>query len=271
MGVRPIKRVLKNNPFSLLRTQEKKQIAANPEPLGRSHAPRSTVAPWVHAVSLFPPAPAPLPYVIPSEAGHFSASGHERTPSKQPNIAESSKRVKDGELKTRHVRHPPKIRYPEDALRKEFYATHPFELRRPISLVETEESLSDPSLRVKDGESVIRRTMDLIEKEGGSYPLHIAYNISLAEFYTARAGQELAHEQERVKKLAEQREDALAQGREDEAPAKPKQIAWFSEREEEEIANNNNYLDQLKAEQQEKKRVQAQMAQYEARNLKATE
>ncbi|KAJ3199558.1 mitochondrial ribosomal small subunit component [Dinochytrium kinnereticum] len=249
MGARAIKRVLKNNPFSLLQTQAKKQLT---NPASDARPKKIRHAPWVYAVSLFPPAPAPLPYVVPSEVGQFSLPGSIETISKkQENSVNSSKRIKPSNLRIHHSKKAPMIQYPEDALRKEFYATHPFELNRPVTVAETEESLLASSRDTVDGESVVRKTMELINKDGGAHPLHIAYNIALAEFYKKRAGEELAFEQKiaaekgRLEKLAQ---NQGADSTEKLEVTEPRDVTWFRNREEEEIARNVKFLDDMVAE-----------------------
>ncbi|ODV89726.1 hypothetical protein CANCADRAFT_4350 [Tortispora caseinolytica NRRL Y-17796] len=93
---------------------------------------------------------------------------------------------------------PPKLVYPEDALRERFYREHPWELARPRYLAETDGNdhrLADWSkLRQRafalTGESVVQRTMWLNEKQQMSFD--DAYNQARTEFYRARMEDEAA-------------------------------------------------------------------------------
>ncbi|KAJ3116935.1 mitochondrial ribosomal small subunit component [Phlyctochytrium bullatum] len=252
MGARAIKRAFRNNPFALLQNERRRQA-------GRQGPAR--YPPWFYAASLYPPGPAPLPRVVPSEVGHFQPPEAEsKCEQRQLASVFSPKRTKERELHVKHVKNAPKIRYPEDALRREFYATHPFELSRPVNLVETEQSLLEgPSGRgTVDGESVVNRAMELISAEGGSHPLHIAYNMALAEFYEKRAGQELELEKAKAQRAHERkaaREALKRSGDQQKVDAEkahqeeiPHDVTWFKQRETEEFKKNAQYVNEVVAE-----------------------
>ncbi|KAK6351698.1 mitochondrial ribosomal small subunit component [Orbilia javanica] len=94
--------------------------------------------------------------------------------------------------KSKRFFRPRHIQYPEDDLRKTFFADHPWELARPRILVEDSgndslnydwSKLQQPG-RALDGESVIQRQMWLMENENLSKSA--AYDVARKEFYRLR-------------------------------------------------------------------------------------
>ncbi|KAI8854654.1 hypothetical protein BC829DRAFT_379365, partial [Chytridium lagenaria] len=226
---RAIKRFLKNNPFAAAADAgQEATFWSNDAKAKRGGGGRP---PWVYAVSLFPPAPAPLPYVVPSEVGHFRSPAQQTLYKRvlQNHISGSSRR----DLRVHHSLRAPAI--------KNFTATHPFELYRPVNVVETEESLMDDSSR-----------------EYNQWRKELAFEQAEAELERKRAEsfqkQKLAGSIEKTEKYE---------------PKEPRDVTWFKNREQDEITGNAKYIDETIAERQERRRVQEQMAQYEARNLKA--
>ncbi|ORY49533.1 hypothetical protein BCR33DRAFT_713840 [Rhizoclosmatium globosum] len=127
---------LRNNPHAILQTQQAQRLVA--EATSRGGNVRN--AAWVAAVARHPPAPAALPYVVPSAVGHFGhAAAAERTAAAQLASVEQPSRRRM--LKPQYTKTAPQIVYPEDSLRQAFYATHPFERLRPRALVEHAEDL----------------------------------------------------------------------------------------------------------------------------------
>ncbi|KAK6499186.1 mitochondrial ribosomal small subunit component [Arthrobotrys conoides] len=96
--------------------------------------------------------------------------------------------------KSKRFFRPRNIQYPEDDLRKKFFADHPWELARPRILVEDGgndslnydwSKLQQPG-RALDGESVIQRQMWLMEEENGNLSQSAAYDLARKEFYRLR-------------------------------------------------------------------------------------
>lgn len=93
------------------------------------------------------------------------------------------------------------IRFFEDKVRKLFYTQHPWELARPKLLVENDgndakwqdwSSIDQPHKKL-DGESVIQRTLYLLEHESENYPQSNwikAYDQARNEFYRLRIREE---------------------------------------------------------------------------------
>ena len=117
---------LKRNPFSLLR---------NVDNLIDAGKLKSKPA-WYDAMSLYPMAPQPSPYVSGRASGHFDSK--EKC---TPWMAQlNSKRSKKPPA-LQWIDLPPEIRFPEDEIREAFYRVHPFELLQPKSLIESSDSL----------------------------------------------------------------------------------------------------------------------------------
>ncbi|KAJ2760710.1 mitochondrial ribosomal small subunit component [Coemansia nantahalensis] len=97
-------------------------------------------------------------------------------------------------LRTRCNR-PPKIEFPEDELRREFYKNHPFELFRPRIVMELTGKNNQDWSRLADGtgqvtgESVVRHQHYLMEARGLSK--QEAYAQATREFYKIRGREEL--------------------------------------------------------------------------------
>ena len=95
--------------------------------------------------------------------------------------------------KVRRVFDPQPIRYDEDALRRRFYKEHPWELARPVLLVESDctesrrydwSKLEQPGKQLS-GESVVQRQLHLMTHKKLS--VHEAYLQACAEFYKVRS------------------------------------------------------------------------------------
>lgn len=106
----------------------------------------------------------------------------------QGDVKAVSRKVK----KSKKFFRPRYIQYPEDDLRKTFFADHPWELARPRILVEDSGNdglnydwsrLQQPG-KALDGESVIQRQMWLMENEKLSKSA--AYDVARKEFYRLR-------------------------------------------------------------------------------------
>ncbi|KAJ1736913.1 mitochondrial ribosomal small subunit component [Coemansia sp. Benny D160-2] len=97
-------------------------------------------------------------------------------------------------LRTRNAR-PPKIVFPEDELRREFYKNHPFEKFRPRIVMETNGKNNQDWGRLSNGaslvtgESVVRYQHYLMQAEGMSK--QDAYTQATNEFYKVRAREEM--------------------------------------------------------------------------------
>ncbi|OZJ04374.1 hypothetical protein BZG36_03199 [Bifiguratus adelaidae] len=104
--------------------------------------------------------------------------------------------------KAKHLRTktptPKPIVYPEDHLRRKFYKDHPFELHRPVSLIETDDAVNRtdfsalllPGMHPSEvtGETVIRYQLFLMSQH--NMPERKAYVKACNEFYEIRAKQE---------------------------------------------------------------------------------
>ncbi|KAJ2558502.1 mitochondrial ribosomal small subunit component [Coemansia sp. RSA 1933] len=101
---------------------------------------------------------------------------------------------KKSNLRTRNAR-PPKIVFPEDELRREFYNNHPFEKFRPRIVMETDGKNTDDWSQLSKstsqviGESVIRYQYYLMQTTGMSK--RDAYVQATSEFYKVRAREEM--------------------------------------------------------------------------------
>ena len=102
---------------------------------------------------------------------------------------------------SRHLYRPKKITYFEDEIRKLFFEHHPWELARPKLLVETDGkdstrtnwSTLDQLSKKLDGESVVQRTIYLLENEpkyAKSKSWLAAYDQARLEFYRLRIRQD---------------------------------------------------------------------------------
>ncbi|KAJ1952164.1 mitochondrial ribosomal small subunit component, partial [Dipsacomyces acuminosporus] len=103
-------------------------------------------------------------------------------------------RHKKSSLRTRSPK-PPKITFPEDGMRREFYKKHPFEALRPRIVMEPNgETVKDWSKITQgsgqvSGEQVVRYQYYLMQAEGLS--VEEAYAKATSEFYKLRAREEI--------------------------------------------------------------------------------
>lgn len=137
---------------------------------------------WYDAIKQNPPSDLFCAYraILPEETGSFYTRRVGQR--KRPN----------------YITKPQAIVYPEDKVRDTFYASHPFELSRPRSLLQYESSFDayDWSKNIYGnradldvcGENVVQRTMYLATQK----PLREAYEIALEEFYAVRSEEEEA-------------------------------------------------------------------------------
>ncbi|KAI9298627.1 hypothetical protein K502DRAFT_327238 [Neoconidiobolus thromboides FSU 785] len=120
---------------------------------------------------------------------------------------------------------PPKIVYPEDELRKEFFKDHPFELVRPVSLVEKDGTpgeswaklLSEDKSKKVSSEDVIKFQLYLMTQ---GITKNEAYEIATRELTKHRIAEEYEEEMaiNQAKKLGVKlSKDAVQQGLEQEA------------------------------------------------------
>ncbi|KAK6336055.1 mitochondrial ribosomal small subunit component [Orbilia blumenaviensis] len=115
------------------------------------------------------------------------------TPVEFTSSAQDGPRVLDRKVKkSKRFFRPHHIQYPEDDLRRTFFADHPWELARPRILVEDTgndslnydwSKLQQPG-KALDGESVIQRQMWLMDHEKLSKSA--AYDVARKEFYRVR-------------------------------------------------------------------------------------
>ncbi|KAI8620797.1 mitochondrial ribosomal protein S25-domain-containing protein [Chytriomyces sp. MP71] len=289
---------LRNNPFQLVKTAQAQRKAQEVANRGRP----TSEAPWLQAVRLHPPAASPLPYVVPTQVGHFnSAADAAATTRAQMESVSQVRRTRARERLAVYTKAAPAIAYPEDSLRTRFYAAHPFELLKPRNLVESviekeAEAAADQALvpPLVNAESVIQRTLHYMHHD--NLAESVAYDRALSEFYEFRRDQEKEQftdeerkRQELLKKLdalmklhrnseeqasdvtvvaVEGKEALEAQVAHINRKLAHKSVDWFTQREEAELAESKAYLDQLDKEREEKREVQEKMAQFEARNLK---
>ncbi|KAJ1800828.1 mitochondrial ribosomal small subunit component, partial [Coemansia sp. RSA 2399] len=169
---------------------------------------RDKVPPWLSAMRSIPPSDSLMR--MPS---HLSTRGkldfedkRETAESGQTNNISKAKierqlpqgcvtiRHKRSLLRTRNAR-PPKIVFPEDELRREFYNNHPFEKFRPRIVMETDgKNNQDWSQLLKStsqvvGESVVRYQYYLMQTAGMTK--QDAYAQATNEFYKVRAREEM--------------------------------------------------------------------------------
>ncbi|KAJ1563758.1 mitochondrial ribosomal small subunit component, partial [Nowakowskiella sp. JEL0078] len=195
---------LKNNPFTILDNFDRAMVRTN------------IVKPaWYAAVQLFPPGEIPLRTVNPLEHGNYLPPSHtvQLIKSQLMNAVSSKRRQKSKNFKQLLFSRPLKILYPEDSLRDRFYRQHPWELNRPIEIIETDESIAESRdwstlsggnkpTKVISGENVIQHTLYLVRNS--DIKLDDAYEKVLAEFYQTRAREEIEvmkRREERVQEL----------------------------------------------------------------------
>ncbi|KAJ3242002.1 mitochondrial ribosomal small subunit component [Chytriomyces hyalinus] len=287
---------LPNNPQRIVQTSQQQLLAAAAAASrgrGGASSPPSPV--WLHAVRMFPPAPPPLPYVVPSRVGHFGATeAAAKTAEKQIQSVQSPHRTQRAALRPVYTKTAPAIVYPEDALRKQFYNAHPFELLRPRVLIENVDALagksSSESLVPEEvsGETVVQTAVRYASTE--KIPLSDAYNRALSEFYAVRREQEQAQHMDATRNRLEllKKLDALKKLQKDLSPEaaqesrfelttemaniekmmEHKQVSWFKERESEQLAESKAFLDVLDKEREEKRQLQDKMSQFDSRNMK---
>ncbi|OLY81565.1 37S ribosomal protein S25, mitochondrial [Smittium mucronatum] len=158
---------------------------------------RSEKPAWFQAMELYPVNPSV--YKCPS---HFETSGkldfETGSSVAQPGTDPNSMQVKTrSSNRKKHMKRaknsPQKIVYPEDRLRRTFYAKHVFETSTPMNLKQTNlanekwDSVHTQSFGLS-GESVVRYQLHLIHQ---GYSESEAYTIATTEFYRAKAAQEL--------------------------------------------------------------------------------
>ncbi|KAK0651622.1 mitochondrial ribosomal protein S25 [Cercophora newfieldiana] len=100
--------------------------------------------------------------------------------------------------KPRNLYKPTKLTFPEDKLRREFYRDHPWELARPMMVLETNgmdarfrdwsTGVRQPGMKLS-GECVVQRQMWLMENQGLSKEQ--AYDTARREFYKLRHQEEI--------------------------------------------------------------------------------
>jgi hypothetical protein len=116
-----------------------------------SSNPRSEPV-WVRAMNRFPPAPAALRSAIPSEVGAFVPERDAKNLIHRRK--REAKRSMDRKIKAQIYTTPRSIVYPEDSMRKTFYKSHPYELYRPVSAIESEESVRERDWSTIEGGKV---------------------------------------------------------------------------------------------------------------------
>ncbi|KAI9029410.1 mitochondrial ribosomal protein S25 [Hyaloraphidium curvatum] len=148
---------------------------------------------WHTALQLYPPGPSPTRSLTPGMTFRPPSSGEGR-PLFPPRKAQ---RRLAGQLMVRWAQQrPPRIEYPEDALRRRFYGEHPFELvARPATLVEDEGLLRQRATRTWDsvegaelnGEAVIKHALYL---KSTGMEMKDAYTAAVKAYRLARAREE---------------------------------------------------------------------------------
>ncbi|KAK4101970.1 mitochondrial ribosomal protein [Parathielavia hyrcaniae] len=139
----------------------------------------NTAAPWVKAVTHIPPAEVlTRPYPVQH---------------KEPKV-----RGKAAQRPPRHMFRPAEIVHPEDELRQQFYRDHPWELARPMMVLELDgkdardrdwsKGLRQPGMALS-GESVVQRQLYLMEVRGKSRAR--AYDMARKEFYELQQQEEI--------------------------------------------------------------------------------
>ncbi|KAI8812867.1 mitochondrial ribosomal protein S25, partial [Cladochytrium replicatum] len=196
---------LQLNPFALA------QNAENFAEAGRTKA----LPKWYPAAQLFPPHLLPLRTVIPSETGQYVDPTKKNTDCTAFVLDGRRRRWSDKKTAKSYWRNHPQyvhfpkvIEYPEDDLRRRFYKYHPFELKRPIHLMEKDDTSNverdwstiwGGNIPVKQmtGECVIKHTMYLMTRKVTPLDTETAYQTALQAFYQAQREQEYAQLQRR--------------------------------------------------------------------------
>ncbi|KAF9161911.1 mitochondrial ribosomal small subunit component [Actinomortierella ambigua] len=173
---------------------------------------------WYPATSIAPPSPTflrqrdvsgiPLTGELPFEQKQREEKEKEAKKAAkaagEPYVAPSAKATPLLSRSARSIKHlrykaerPKQIVYPEDRLRRRFYEDHPWELRRPRSMIETTgngtqrewSSLLQPNRALSEltGEDVIQYQMFLMSK---GHSEREAYSMATSEFYKLRAQEE---------------------------------------------------------------------------------
>ncbi|KAJ3248592.1 mitochondrial ribosomal small subunit component [Chytriomyces hyalinus] len=283
---------LPNNPQRIVHTSEQQRLVA------AASKGRGALNPvWLSAVRMFPPAPPPLPYVVPSRVGHFGATeAAAKIAEKQIQSVQSPHRTQRAALRPVYTKTAPAVVYPEDALRKQFFKAHPFEQLRPRALIENVDALANQSSSESSftngaevsGETVVQTAVRYSSTE--NIPLSDAYNRALSEFYAVRREQEQAQHMNATRNRLEllKKLDALKKLQKELTPEaaqesrielatemanieklmEHKQVSWFKERESEQLAESKAFLDVLDKEREEKRQLQDKMSQFDSRNMK---
>ncbi|KAI8358907.1 mitochondrial ribosomal protein S25 [Mortierella sp. GBAus27b] len=149
---------------------------------------------WYTATTLAPPSPTFIREPEAAAEAEATSAGANSTSSSIHNVTRSSRSNKHLRSKTER---PQKIVYPEDRLRRRFYEDHPWELRRPRCLVETNGDgthrdwstllQKDRSVADLTGEDVIQYQLYLMSKGAKEQE---AYHLATKEFYLIRAQEE---------------------------------------------------------------------------------
>ncbi|KAJ3380783.1 hypothetical protein HDU84_005566 [Entophlyctis sp. JEL0112] len=250
----------------------------------RQSHPREAAPQWLKAVRANPPAAPPLPAVVPAHVGHFGhAALQRRTDRAHLMSIQSPHRANPRSLTPVYTKKPPQIIFPEDDLRRRFYAQHPFEQTRPVSIVEdlaetpVAEAGNGGSPRVMTGEAVVQQTLAKMAANP-QYDVETAYSLALAEFYTERRAAESSRfaDDERKKAVILQKLQSLIKEDPDNEAAHTNafkksllntQVEWFREREAASLSESKKFMEQLEKDRLEKKVLRDKMAQFESRNL----
>ncbi|KAK4189857.1 mitochondrial ribosomal protein S25 [Podospora australis] len=135
-------------------------------------------APWIAALANIPPSEVlTRPYPIQHQ--------NKKVPTK-------------GGRRAANLYRPTKIIHPEDKLRQQFYSDHPWELARPMMVLEIDgkdartrdwsKGVQQPGMKLS-GECVVQRQLYLMEVEGKKK--REAYDIARKEFYKLREMEEI--------------------------------------------------------------------------------
>ncbi|KAJ3134360.1 hypothetical protein HK100_003664 [Physocladia obscura] len=166
---------IKREPAGLVTFARRRALAAGTFFAQREAPVTQTVAMlatrWIAAVERVPPPPPALNTVVAERAGHFTSNEKKRSSIKN--------KLKD---KPVYTHHSPAIVYPEDALRRTFYQTHPFERLRPVSLTEDGNNEQPAAERIVRAQQTYAREYGLDDTS--------AYNVALAAFYADRQSAE---------------------------------------------------------------------------------
>ncbi|KAI8826070.1 mitochondrial ribosomal protein S25-domain-containing protein [Fimicolochytrium jonesii] len=261
---------------------------------------------WYQAVLRFPGAQFTPNGIIPAQQGQFRKPTTTASPSTPFSTTEHNLYKRGNRnYKPKYVTRPPRIVYPEDEIRRAFYRWHPLELRRPRSLVETEETLGvkDWSTIFGDGsfptgESVVQHTLFLMDQQG--LTRHAAYQKALTAFYDARGkidyhralerreAEVLAEQQMLAEEEAEEEAKAanlkLADGdgkiqaeaeKMGKDPVKEEMRFWlhkkvtkeFVDAEDLQLQDSSAYEEEMSKAKNAQEEIRNKMAQYEKRNL----